>query len=280
MDARKARWFQRELNKIVGVEPNGVERFKLVWLPQYEVWDPYRGEMRIFFTWGKPKIEYKAHPGTGILAPRYIWTGVPRYALLGFTGQYTPLELQRAGSELDDVRVFKRPDGLLEFEEVRTDYHATPHAPQYRVEMIFAEHVSRLHPDDPLRPCCMERAFNFDRGYDKCYGKYVEPDEEDLNVVRREMKEYEELFRQSPSGQITDAQFSWIRRTEAEAKAAERLAEEAEREYAVKHHLNALHKAMERAIRSSRSTSLPTFNAAIEQFALDLHKAEKRAEAT
>lgn len=263
MDGKKHAWFQRELNKIVGTEPNGVERFKLVWLPHYEVFNAYRGEMQLLFAWGRPKVDYKADPATGILMPKVTRIGVPRYALLGFTGQYTPRQLQHAGQEDDGVEIEELPEGKevngLSFivHEKRISYHATPHLPQYRVELIFAEHLPRTNPSDPYRPCCWERAFRFDRGYDQCYGRYVEPDEEDLRVIRQEMKEYEELFRQHPSGTITESQYAWIRRTEAEARQKEREALEADRAYLTKHNENALHKAMERAIRSSRATSLP-----------------------
>lgn len=235
MSRKKMEWFQRELDGIVGVEPNGAKRMKLVWLPHYDVFDAYRGERRLLFNWGKrPDV------------------GVPRYALLSFTGQYTPLHLQQAGKELDLIETMERPDGIIEYQKHYTPYHAAPEEPQYRVDLIFAAHVKRKNPTDLYAPCCLARIMSFDRGWDKCYGKYVEPDEEDLNAIRWEMNEVEKRF-----GHMPNPRYHWIMQNQKEADERAEAERQANEEYLDKHNAKALYKAMDAAINSSRSTSLP-----------------------
>ncbi|MFN7930320.1 MAG: hypothetical protein U0Y68_20810 [Blastocatellia bacterium] len=264
MDRRKANWFQREIDRIVGVEANGLKRFKLVWLPHYEVWDPYRGEYRLLYTWGKPEIDYKAGPD-GIIRQQLKRIGVPRYALFGWTGQFTPKSLQKAGQESDGVEIEELPDGVevdgLPFiiHEKTINYHATPDVPIYRLELIFAAHERKPDPEMPFPPCCMRRIMSNDAPFDRCFGQYVEPDEEDLNVIRREMRAYETALRQAPrverSGQ---SQYAWIQRTEAETKQKEREKLEEAKDYLKKHDGPALHRAMEHAISGQRLMSLPS----------------------
>lgn len=256
MGKKKEAWFQRELDKIVGVEPNGVKRFKLEWGQESMIWDAFRGEWNYRLFWGKPDVEYKAN-NQGIIVPRMKVIGVPRYFLLGFTGQYTPRELQRDGLSLDGVDVVETPDGL-EFQERHTRYRATPHLPQYRIELIFASHQKRKNPTDPYAPCCVHRMMNFDKGYNRCYGRYVEPDESDINSIKAEMNWYAETFRQAHSGAISESQYEYMRKTEENRRIREEEQDKIDREYAIKHNAGALHKATQKALTGARLWSNPT----------------------
>src|SRR5262245_42849155 len=74
--------FQSQLDDIVGREPDGTHRWRLVWgqnLDAAPEWDRYANAWIPRYRWAWKMSAPRANPATGILERHKEWIGVPRY---------------------------------------------------------------------------------------------------------------------------------------------------------------------------------------------------------
>lgn len=163
------RRFQAELDRLVGVEPDGTKRLRLVWMPTFERWDPYLSRW-IPFRCVKAPREIAPAEGGQIIEAKFDFVGVPRYAVVGLLPEDSraPVaERQRYGFD---------PDGAMRAPD-RTER-------EYILLLPITEHDPRLLPISEANACCAEMSSRFGK---KCWGKYRAPDELDLNWFRSQL---------------------------------------------------------------------------------------------
>lgn len=243
--------FQAEIDRRVGVETDGTHRFLLAWGQKYEVFNQTRGEWHLFLMADAPKRDFKAN-AAGIIEPCYRIIGAPRYMLMGWSGSYTPIANQRDRWVTEGSRTIMDNDGKIHVEENRVLLRAMPKYPQYRLELVYAKHIAKRNPDDPLAPCCVEK---LQQGK-QCFGWYVQPDETDLADISREMEWQMEQFKEAPSAAISQAKYAWLARQEVARREQEAQSDAENAEYVARHESGTIAGAMQ-AAAGERKWSLP-----------------------
>lgn len=162
------RRFQAELDKLVGVEPDGTKRLKLVWMPTFERWDGY---LQRWIPFRCVKAPREIAPGEGvIIEAKFDFVGVPRYAVVGLLPEDSRAPVaERARYGFDADGAVRAPD--------RTER-------EYILLLPIVEHDPRLLQISEANACCAEMSSKFSK---KCWGKYRAPDELDLNWFRSQM---------------------------------------------------------------------------------------------
>lgn len=234
--------FQASLDSIVGLEADGTPRLRLVWgqdLRTTETWDRYQKLYRPRYAHRRVRRDVIS-PSTGLIEPRYDWIGVPRYFIEAYVPRLhlNPLE-EKAGAD---------PDGDT-YAEARTVggiyVTATP----------ILEH-SQVIGEGGWRICCLE-AVRLGR---KCWGRYREPDQFDLDTVRQGLAERQQAGVSRPDAPSTEADkmlgyYQWLA---GWMKQQNRAA--TEREYIRRHELNTLRHWWDYGPRVKGHVSLPICN--------------------
>lgn len=161
--------FQSQLDGIVGVEPDGVLRWRVVWgqnLDQTTIWDRYQKEWRPRYPAGHSK-EYIANPKTGVLELKRKWYGVPRYFIEALIPRiHRNANAERAGVD-GDGDVFterKLPE------------------PDYITMFCITQHDIRKK--DEWRACCLRRMHKGQT----CFGRYRAPDQIDIDTLAEDFQ--------------------------------------------------------------------------------------------
>lgn len=159
------RW-QSELDAIVGVEPDGTHRWRLIWGQSSEatVWNRYSCEWMPRYPAGFTR-DYVANPTTGLIELKKAWYGIPRYFVEALLPRiHRNEETERPGKDPDD-------DPFTERRVV---------GPEYVMMFCVTEHDHRI--TDGWRRCCLRRM----RRQQTCYGKYRPPDQRDIDTLRED----------------------------------------------------------------------------------------------
>lgn len=187
--------YQAEIDAIVGVEPDGTKRFRLAWLPEEQLWNSVEGRWEPEFRWGYPTFTTQQNPA-GLWTRDWHFNTVPRFAIKVWQGCDTPAHFR---VDYEDEAGRKRK--------------AHPVRPIFALKFIFGAHAKYRGRNI----CCDNRAMFCPDGFDHCYGKYVEPSQDDLDDIRREMKWYEETFENAPNTLGARSEhYAWLERKWAE----------------------------------------------------------------
>lgn len=178
--------FQAELDKLVGVEPDGTKRLRLVWMPTFMRWDRYIGRW-IPFRCVKAKREVVPGEDTKVVGVEFDYHGIPRYAVVGLV----PEESRQSALERSSVGF--DGDGAF-FSEDRTEH-------EYRLVMPIWEHDPRLLPVSQANACCAEMS---SRSGKKCWGKYRPPDQADIIFLTEQMAMLSPMLESKPFERSTD----------------------------------------------------------------------------
>ena len=206
--------FQRQLNDLAGVEPDGAPRLRLVWAPDYEEWHVYLKKMMppMWALWRaiSDGIE-PAAPGSSILKRKWKYIAIPRYAILG---RITPES--RWGDTRD--RTFNEPDGTS-VEELEQP------VAWKKLFMIF-KHSDQNVNGTPL--CCLSRAHDKKQ---KCFGDFRKPDNYDLKYVAKRLALSEKLFQAKPHERLTAKDRAGLISGKIDQMAVEQAQRDAEADY-------------------------------------------------
>lgn len=203
--------FQSGLDAIVGVDPDGAKRWRLVWGQDLDTtadWDRYRQEWRPRYPAGFT-VDYKANPATGVLEPRREWFGIPRYfieALIPRVHRDGQEEAERAGVD---------PDGDA-FAERRVI------GPEYVTMLCITNHSPKNK--DGWRWCCLNRV----QQRKTCYGFYRVPDEQDIEALEEDfqVRVTSKLCRPDEIPNAADKQFHYTAWALDQAREAQKRSEE------------------------------------------------------
>lgn len=168
LSRQEHRAFQRELNKLVGVESDGTERLKLIWMPSFERWDIYQAKW-IPFRCVPAAKEIVPTEGGQIVGAKFDYVGVPRYAVVGRV------------PEASRKTVEERKEG---FDADGTHFAADRTQNEYTLILPIWEHDPRLLPVSEANECCAEISRTLGK---KCWGKYRPPDAADLLWLKEQM---------------------------------------------------------------------------------------------
>ena len=203
--------FQAGLDRIVGVEPDGAKRWRLVWgqnLDQTAEWDRYRQEWRPRYSAGFT-VDHKANPATGLLEARRLWFGIPRYfieAMIPRVHRARNEEAETAGVDPDgDVYAERRLAG-----------------PEYVTMLCITQHSAKLASG--WRRCCLTRV----QQQQSCYGYYRAPDEQDLDALQEDfhIRVASKMCRPDDIPDAADKQLHYTAWALDQAREAKRRAEE------------------------------------------------------
>lgn len=155
--------FQAKLDELVPPQSDGTKRLQLVWNPSYEIWDPVLRRNRPVLLWrfkvdGTELIE-------GIVRPKYVALGVPRYIVMGKIAEEIKSIVAPAEYYDNENRlVVDKPEdneyikiiGITEHSHV---YNHTARSPQCCLDLANSKHV-------------------------QCFGAFRFPDDNDIAQLR------------------------------------------------------------------------------------------------
>jgi hypothetical protein len=206
--------FQKALDEMAGVEPDGSPRLWLVWAPDYEEWSVYHKRMLpaqwAFWRAVRDGVEPECE-GSLILRPKWRYVAVPRYAILG----RIPPE-SRWGDTRD--RTIWEPDGtsVEELEQPRA----------WKKLVIIWTHDERQIGGMPL--CCYGRAHEHKT---KCFGEFRKPDNYDLKWIGEKLALSKKLFQAAPHERLTAKDRANVASGRIDELAAEQAARDREADY-------------------------------------------------
>jgi hypothetical protein len=166
--------FQREIDDLVGVEPDGMHRMRIVWGQDpatTNIWDRYCRTYRLRYLWRRDDRQV-LNPATGVLEVKHDWTGIPRL----WIEAYIPNIHHAATADSPDSREHFEADGVKVAEARDLDRGI------YIPATVICMH-SMLVDKSGWRPCCLKAT---KAGY-KCFGDYREVDAIDIDELRKGM---------------------------------------------------------------------------------------------
>jgi len=178
--------FQKRLDGLAGVEPDGGHRLKVAWAPDCEEWNVYH--MRplppqwAFWKAVQDGVEPLSE-GSIVLVPKWRYVAAPRYAILG----RVPPE-SRWGDTRD--RSFYEQDGTS-VEEVEVPF-------AWKMIMMIWEHD--LEDAGGMPACCLRRAHDHKT---RCFGRFRKPDDYDLKYIAKKLALSARLFEAAPHERLT-----------------------------------------------------------------------------
>src|SRR5262245_40545349 len=175
--------FQKRLDELAGVEPDGGPRLKLAWAPDCEEWNVYHKRPlppQWAFWKAVPDGLAPISEGSVVLVPKWRYVAAPRYAILG----RVPPE-SRWGDTRDrsfyerGEMVLDEEDGTL-CEEGAISVEEFEQPVAWKMLFMIDEHsVEDVH-GTPL--CCLRRAHEHKT---KCFGRFRKPDDYDLKYITK-----------------------------------------------------------------------------------------------
>lgn len=178
--------FQVKLDDLVGVEPDGTKRLRLVWMPTFLRWDRYAGRW-VPFRCVKAQREVKPSVGSNVVGVEFEYYGIPRYAIVGL------LPEESRQSKAGRLAVGFDGDGTF-FNEDRTEH-------EYRMVLPIWQHDPRLMPVSQANVCCAEMSSRHGK---KCWGKYRPPDDRDILFLKEQMAMLSPMLEAKPFERSTD----------------------------------------------------------------------------
>ncbi len=214
--------YQAALNLIVGVEDDGQPRMRIVWgqdLKATAIWDRHHREYRPRYVHKRIKDQV-LNPATGLFEIKYSWIGVPRFF---FEAYIPPVHFKpeegKAGVDADgDV-----------FAEVRDN------SMSWMTATPVCEH-SQLRVESGWRTCC----YNATLEGQTCWGRYREPDEQDLDVIREQLAARIAKGFTRPDQKLTDADRAMAHLEWVLESLREKNRKRAEMEYARRDTMNSM----------------------------------------
>ena len=170
--------FQKSLDEIVGVQPDGTKRWRIVWGMDGDAsveWDRYQGRWMPRYRYKSYLTDPVANPVTGVLERRTDYIGIPRYFIEALIPRYRhDHETERAG--VDSMKVVD-PDTneVIELDgQVYTERRVA--GADYVTMMAVCQHNLKVEKSG-WRPCCLKQAR---QGF-ACYGYYRLFDQVDID---------------------------------------------------------------------------------------------------
>lgn len=178
--------FQGHLDEIVGVDPDGTKRWRVIWGMNGDAsreWDRYARAWIPRYR-SKSYLSPVVNPATGIIEQRTEFIGVPRYFVEALVPRFNPDSLpERAG--VDSVRVIDRDPETGQQIEIETDGQAYSErrvdGADYVTMMAICQHDIKRDKDG-WRACCLRQV----QAGMPCYGRYRPPDQVDLDTLRED----------------------------------------------------------------------------------------------
>jgi len=206
--------FQRQLNDLAGVEPDGSPRLRLVWAPDYEEWNVHHKRMLppqwAFWKAVRDGVEPECE-GSLILRPKWRYVAAPRYAILGRIAPES-----RWGDTRD--RTFHEADGTS-VEEVEQPV-------AWKMLMMIWTQSDQVIGNTHL--CCIQRAH--DHGT-RCFGEFRKPDNLDLKWIAGKLAISKKIFEAAPHERLTAKDRANVASGRADELAREQEARDREADY-------------------------------------------------
>jgi hypothetical protein len=220
--------FQRKLNELAGIEPDGEPRLKLVWAPDHEEWNVYHKRPMVA-QWAFWKaVQDGVAPqceGSLILVPKWRYVATPRYAILGRIppesrwGDTRDRSFYEKGETFFDEQGKPYEEGGTAVEEIEVPL-------AWKKLFLIEEHDVEEIGD--MAACCLRRAHDHKT---KCFGRFRKPDDYDLKYIAKKLAMSKQLFEAAPHERLTATDRANVMSGKIDQLAAEQEARDREADY-------------------------------------------------
>jgi hypothetical protein len=221
--------FQKRLDELAGVEPDGGPRLKLAWAPDCEEWNVYHKRPlppQWAFWKAVPDGLAPISEGSVVLVPKWKYVAAPRYAILGRVppdsrwGDTRDRSFYERGEMvLDEEEGTLCEEGAISVEEVEQPV-------AWKMLFMIDEHSVEDVQGTPL--CCLRRAHNHKT---KCFGRFRKPDDYDLKYIAKKLALSRQLFEAAPHERLTAKDRANLLSGKIDQLAREQAARDAEADY-------------------------------------------------
>jgi hypothetical protein len=192
--------FQRRLNELAGVEPDGGPRLKLSWAPDCEEWNVYHKRPMVpqwaFWKAVTDGVEPLSE-GSIVLVPKWRYVAAPRYAILGRVPPESRWGDTRDRSFYEKGETFLDEDGTS-YQEGGTSVEEVQIPIAWKMLFLIEEHDTQDVEGTPL--CCLRRAHEHRT---RCFGRFRKPDDYDLKYIAKKLALSAKLFEAAPHERLT-----------------------------------------------------------------------------